>query len=71
MAKITISNNPAMAGLIYLKPNIVFAAPGGEELALQLLKPHGLPPTGKDFRWLSSFREAHGPSPINSGRFLS
>ena len=39
MAKITISNNPAMAGLVDLKPNIVFSAPGGEELALQLIKP--------------------------------
>ena len=49
MAKITISNNPAMAGLIDLKPNIVFAAPGGEELALQLLKPARSSPDGKGF----------------------
>lgn len=49
MAKITISNNPAMAGLIDLKPNIVFAAPGGEELALQLLKPAWSSPDGKGF----------------------
>lgn len=39
MAKRTISNNPSLRGLVDLKPNIVFAAPGGEELALQLLKP--------------------------------
>jgi len=39
MAKITIANNPAMHGLVDLQANIVFAAPGGEELALQLLKP--------------------------------
>ena len=37
MAKITIKNNPALSGLIDLQANIVFAAPGGEELALQLL----------------------------------
>lgn len=39
MAKITISNNPQMRGLVDFKTNIVFAAPGGEELALQLVKP--------------------------------
>ncbi len=39
MAKRTISNNPTLKGLVDLKPNIVFAAPGDEELALQLLKP--------------------------------
>jgi len=39
MAKRTISNNPPMHGLVDLKANIVFSAPGGEELALQLLKP--------------------------------
>lgn len=39
MAKTTIKNNPSMSGLVDLKANIVFAAPGGEELALQLLKP--------------------------------
>ena len=39
MAKITIANNPQMLGLVDLKPNIVFSAPGGEELALQLIKP--------------------------------
>lgn len=39
MAKTTISNNPAMNGLVDLQANILFSAPGGEELALQLLKP--------------------------------
>jgi len=39
MAKRTVANNPGMLGLVDLKPNIVFSAPGGEELALQLLKP--------------------------------
>ena len=39
MAKITISNNPQMRGLVDFKTNIVFAAPDGEELALQLIKP--------------------------------
>ncbi|MBR5301449.1 MAG: alpha/beta hydrolase [Clostridia bacterium] len=39
MAKITISNNPQMRGLVDFKTNIAFAAPGGEELALQLIKP--------------------------------
>lgn len=49
MAKITISNNPAMEGLVDLVPNIVFAAPGGEELALQLLKPMWKSADGKGF----------------------
>ena len=49
MAKITISNNPAMNGLVDLKTNIVFAAPGGEELALQLLKPLRASEGGKGF----------------------
>lgn len=49
MAKITISNNPQMNGMIDLKPNIVFAAPGGEELALQLLKPMWASPDGKGY----------------------
>ena len=39
MAKITIPCNPPLADLVDLRPNIPFAAPGGEELALQLLKP--------------------------------
>ena len=39
MAKRTIRNNPSLTGLIDMQANIVFAAPGGEELALQLLKP--------------------------------
>ena len=39
MAKVTIANNPKLMGLIDMQANIVFAAPGGEELALQLLKP--------------------------------
>ena len=49
MAKITISNNPQMNGMIDLKPNIVFAAPGGEELALQLLKPMWASSDGKGY----------------------
>ena len=49
MAKITIRNNPALAGLVDLKPNIVFATPGGEELALQLLKPMWQSDGGKGF----------------------
>ena len=39
MAKVTMSNNPQLTGLIDLQANIVCAKPGGEELALQLLKP--------------------------------
>lgn len=39
MAIQTIRNNPAMNGLVDLKTDIVFSAPGGEQLALQLLKP--------------------------------
>lgn len=39
MAKVTIANNPQFAGLIDLQANIVFAAPSGEQLALQLIKP--------------------------------
>jgi len=34
-----IPHNPTYAGLLDLKVNIPFAAPGGEELALQLIKP--------------------------------
>jgi len=49
MAKVTIRNNPAMEGLIDMKPNIAFAAPGGEELALQLLKPMWQSENGKGF----------------------
>ena len=49
MAKMTISNNPAMLGLVDLKPNIVFATPNGEELALQLLKPMRQSEDGKGF----------------------
>ncbi|MBR4040415.1 MAG: alpha/beta hydrolase [Clostridia bacterium] len=49
MAKTTIQNNPALNGLIDLKHNIVFAAPGGEELALQLLKPMWQSEGGKGF----------------------
>lgn len=49
MAKTTIKNNPAMAGLVDLKANIVFDAPGGEELALQLLKPMWQSEGGKGF----------------------
>lgn len=39
MARITIGNNPQLSGLVDLQANIPFAAPGGEQLALQLLKP--------------------------------
>lgn len=39
MAKVTIKNNPAMAGMIDLKTHIVFSTANGEELSLQLLKP--------------------------------
>ena len=49
MAKTTIKNNPAMKWMVDLKPNIVFAAPGGEELALQLLKPMWKSEGGKGF----------------------
>ena len=49
MAKIIIRNNPAMEGLIDMKPNIVFSAPGGEELALQLLKPMWQSEGGRGF----------------------
>ena len=36
---ITFQHNPALNDLLDLKTNIVFAAPDGEELALQLIKP--------------------------------
>jgi len=49
MAKTTIKNNPAMKWMVDLKPNIVFAAPDGEELALQLLKPMWQSTDGKGF----------------------
>lgn len=49
MAKITIANNPQMAGLVTLKPGIVFSPPGGEELALQLLQPLWKSENGKGF----------------------
>ena len=49
MAKITIPCNPPLADLIDLKTNIVFAAPGGEELALQLLKPMWKSEGGKGY----------------------
>jgi len=49
MAKRTIRNNPALTGLIDMQANIVFAAPGGEELALQLLKPMWQSKDGKGF----------------------
>ena len=39
MARLEICNNPQLNDLVDLKANIVFSAPGGEELALQLLKP--------------------------------
>lgn len=40
MAKYTvISNNPELKGLVDLKPNVPFATPDGEELAMQILKP--------------------------------
>ena len=49
MAKITIPCNPPLADLVDLRPNIPFAAPGGEELALQLLKPMWKSEDGKGF----------------------
>lgn len=49
MARITIRNNPALAGLIDMQANIPFAAPGGEELALQLLKPMQQSEGGKGY----------------------
>ncbi|MBR3796951.1 MAG: alpha/beta hydrolase [Clostridia bacterium] len=49
MAKITLPCNPPLADLVDLRPNIVFAAPGGEELALQLLKPMWKSEGGKGF----------------------
>ena len=49
MAKITIRCNPPLADLVDLKPNIVFSSPGGEELALQLLKPMWKSESGKGF----------------------
>lgn len=40
MAKVTVlPHNPELKGLLDLKVNIVYAAPDGEELALQLVKP--------------------------------
>ena len=39
MTKLTIAHNPEYRGLVDFKPNIVYASPDGEELALQLLKP--------------------------------
>lgn len=36
---IVIPSNPEHQGLLDLKANIVYAAPGGEELAMQLVKP--------------------------------
>ncbi len=40
MAKYTVlPHNPEMKGMIEFRPNIVFAQPDGEELALQLVKP--------------------------------
>lgn len=40
MAKYTvIPNNPEFKGLVDLKPNVPFASPDGEELAMQILKP--------------------------------
>ena len=49
MAKITIPCNPPLADLVDLRPNIPFASPGGEELALQLLKPMWKSEDGKGF----------------------
>ena len=39
MARITISNNPGLHGLVDLKADIPFSTQSGERLALQLLKP--------------------------------
>lgn len=34
-----IEHNPAMAGMVELKTNVVYAAPDGEELAMQIIRP--------------------------------
>ena len=39
MARITLPHNPELKGLLDLRANIPFAAPDGQELALQLIKP--------------------------------
>ena len=39
MARITLPHNPTLDGLVDLRTDIAFAEPGGERLALQLLKP--------------------------------
>ena len=49
MAKTTIRNNPSMAGLVDLKAGVAFAAPDGEQLELQLLKPMWACENGKGF----------------------
>lgn len=49
MAKLTIPSNPALMDLVDCMPNIVFSAPAGEELALQMLKPMWKSEGGKGF----------------------
>ena len=44
-----IAHNPEMLGMVDLKPDIEFACPDGERLALQLLKPMWKSPEGKGF----------------------
>lgn len=40
MAKITvIPNNPEMKGILCLEPNVVYANPDGDELAMQIVRP--------------------------------
>ena len=39
MAVYTLANNPELLEMVDLIPNVVYAAPDGEELAMQILKP--------------------------------
>jgi len=39
MAVYTIANNPELLEMVDLIPNVVYSAPDGEELAMQILKP--------------------------------
>ena len=46
---IVLPHNPELKGLVDLKPDIEYACPDGERLALQLLKPMWKSPDGKGF----------------------
>lgn len=46
---IVLPNNPALSGLVDLKPDIEYACPDGERLALQLLKPMWPSENGRGF----------------------